>query len=298
MNRVSIHFMPKGPVNSIRMISRFAGLSLFKVHAFFVDGLLIDTGFTHGRDRFMKLLEPLHPEIIVNTHHHEDHTGNNFWMTKKYGLLPLAHSKTSSYLQAPSQWMPFYRRVVWGCPQPSKTGPVDSEIQSSKFRFLVIPTPGHTDDHICLYEPNEGWLFSGDLFIGEHLRYLRDDEDIYSVLDSLKRIATLQLKRMFCSFSGVIDRPKEAIHKKMDYLEDLKNGIEKGLQQGLSPQEIRRKLLGNGDRFRFVTGGQISKQNLINAFLKNPPSPPPLVKGGMGGFESCLEKIEKKGVER
>jgi len=255
------------------MISRFAGLPLFKVYAFFVDGLLIDTGFTHGRDSFMKLLDTLHPEIIVNTHHHEDHTGNNFWVTKKYGLLPLAHSKTSSYLQAPSQWMPFYRRVVWGCPQPSKTGPVDSEIRSSQFRFLVIPTPGHTDDHICLYEPNEGWLFSGDLFISEQVRYLREDEDIYLTIDSLKKIAALQPKRMFCSFSGIIDRPKEAIHQKMDYLEDLKKGIEKGLQQGLAPHEIRRKLLGGGDRFRFVTGGQISKQNLINAFLKNPPSP-------------------------
>jgi ribonuclease/clavin/mitogillin len=272
MNRISMHLMLNGPVNSIRMVSRFAGLPLFKVYAFFVDGLLIDTGFTHGRERFLKLLETLRPEIIVNTHHHEDHTGNNFWMTRKYGLLPLAHTKTSSYLEAPSQWIPFYRRVVWGCPQPSKTGQLDSEIRSSKFRFLVIPTPGHTDDHICLYEPNEEWLFSGDLFIGEHLRYLRDDEDIHSVLDSLKRIATLQLKRMFCSFSGIVEKPKEAIHRKVDYLEHLKNGVEKGLQQGLAPHEIRRKLLGGGDRFRFVTGGQISKQNLINAFLKNPSS--------------------------
>jgi glyoxylase-like metal-dependent hydrolase (beta-lactamase superfamily II) len=268
MGRISIRLEQEGSIIAIRMTSRFLGIPLFKVYAFFVDGLLIDTGFSHGRDRFLGLLDTLHPEIIVNTHHHEDHTGNNFWMTKKYGLLPLAHSKTSSYLQAPSQWVPFYRRVVWGCPQPSKTGQVDSEIRSSKFRFLIIPTPGHSDDHICFYEPNEGWLFSGDLFIGEHLRYLRDDEDIYSVLDSLKRIATLQLKRMFCSFSGIIDRPKEAIHQKMDYLENLKDGIEKGLQQGLSPQEIRRKFLGDGDRFRFVTGGQISKQNLINAFMR------------------------------
>ena len=268
MNRVSMHVVPEGPVNSIRMVSRFAGLPFFKVHAFFVDGLLIDTGFVHGRKEFLDLCDVLRPTLVINTHHHEDHTGNNLWMAKKYGLLPFAHPKTSSYMKAPSQWMRFYRRVVWGNPEPSETAPVDSEIQTSKFRFSVLHTPGHSEDHICLYEPNEGWLFSGDLFIGEHLRYLREDEDIYSVLDSLKRIATLKLKRMFCSFSGIIDRPEDAIRQKMDYLENLKNGIEKGLQQGLSPQEIRRKLLGGGDRFRFVTGGQISKQNLINAFLR------------------------------
>jgi glyoxylase-like metal-dependent hydrolase (beta-lactamase superfamily II) len=268
MDRISIRLEHEGPITAIRMTSLFLGIPLFKVYAFFVDGLLIDTGFTHGRDRFLELLDKLHPETIVNTHHHEDHTGNNFWITKKDGLLPLAHPKALSYLQTPSHWVSFYRRVVWGCPKPSDTKAVDSEIRTSKFRFLVIPTPGHTDDHICLYEPDEGWLFSGDLFIGERLRYLRNDEDIYSTLDSLKRIASLPLKRMLCSFSGVIDRPKEAIHQKIDYLERLKNSIEKELRQGLSPREIRRKLLGDGDRFRFVSGGQISKQNLINAFMR------------------------------
>jgi glyoxylase-like metal-dependent hydrolase (beta-lactamase superfamily II) len=268
MSRISIRLGQEGPVTSIRMISQILGIPLFKVYAFFIDGLLIDTGFTHGRDRFLKLSHTLHPEIVVNTHHHEDHTGNNFWITKRYGLIPLAHPKTSSYMEAPFRWMRFYRRIVWGCPHPSETGQVDSEIQTHNFRFIIIATPGHSDDHICLYEPNEGWLFTGDLFIGERLRYLRDDEDIYSAIDSLKRIASLQLKTMFCSFSGMIDRPRDAIHQKIDYLENLKYEIEKGLQQGLSPQEIRRKLLGRGDRFRVLTAGQISKQNLINAFLR------------------------------
>ena len=45
MNRVSMRLMPAGPVTSICMVSRFAGFPLFGVQAFFVDGLLIDTGF-------------------------------------------------------------------------------------------------------------------------------------------------------------------------------------------------------------------------------------------------------------
>jgi glyoxylase-like metal-dependent hydrolase (beta-lactamase superfamily II) len=254
----------------IKMTRRFLGIPLFKVHAFFIDGLLIDTGFVNGRDRFLKLLDTLHPNIVVNTHHHEDHTGNNYWIREKYGLLPLAHPKASSYLQTPSQWMPFYRRVLWGCPHPLEMGQVDSEIRTPKFCFSVVPTPGHSDDHICIYEPNEEWLFTGDLFISERLRYLREDEDIYSIIDSLKRIAIFPLKMMFCCFGGRIDRPKDAIHQKIDYLENLKYEIEKGLKQGFSSQEIRRKLLGRGDRYHYITAGQISKQNLIDAFLRNP----------------------------
>jgi len=158
--------------------------------------------------------------------------------------------------------------LVWGCPHPSETGGLDSKIETRNFRFSVIPTPGHSDDHICLYEPNEGWLFSGDLFMSEQMRYLRRDEDVYSILDSLKKIASLPVKRMFCSFSGSIDRPLDAINKKIEYLEVLQQKVREGFHQGLSPREIQWKLLGRGDWMDFFTLGQISKKNLINAFIK------------------------------
>jgi len=267
MDRISIRPEQEGPVIAIKMTSRFLHIPLFKVYAFFIDGLMIDTGFAHGRDEFMKFCDTLHPEIVVNTHHHEDHTGNNFWITKKYGLLPIAHPKTSSYLQTPSQWMRFYRRLVWGCPHPSETGQVDSEIRTQNFRFIVIATPGHTEDHICLFEPNKGWLFSGDLFVSAQVKYLRKGEDIYSLVDSLKKVAAYHPKKMFCCFSGVVEQAEEAIHRKIDYLRNLKKEAEKSLQQGLSTREIQRKLLGRGDRFSFLSAGQMSKENLIEAIL-------------------------------
>ena len=281
MNRASIQVKQVGPITSIRMTSRFLGFSIYRVHAFFIDGLLIDTGFIRGRERFLEICDTLHPEIVVNTHHHEDHTGNNFWMREKYGLLTLAHPKTFFYLQNPSQWISWYRRLVWGCPNPSETGQVDSEIQTQRFRFLVIPTPGHTDDHICLYEPNEGWLFSGDLFISEQMKYMGRDEDIYSILNSLNKVVALRPKKMFCSFSGFIDRPEEALHRKIEHLENLKNEVRKGVQEGVSTRKIQRRLLGRGDKLSLFSSGDISKQNLINAFLTNPPSPP-FSKGGRG----------------
>jgi glyoxylase-like metal-dependent hydrolase (beta-lactamase superfamily II) len=276
MNRYSINFKRNGSVSSIHMTSRVLGIPIFKVYAFYVDGLLIDTGFSRCRKGFLKVCDKL-PGIdaVVNTHYHEDHTGNNCWIRKKYGLFPIAHPKTISYLRAPSQWIPWYRRFVWGTPPSSEMAQVDSEIRTRNYTFLVIPTPGHSDDHICLYEPNEGWLFSGDLFLDEEVRYTREDEDIYALLDSLKKIAPLQIRKMFCSFSGVIERPGEALQKKIDFLESLREKVEEGLRQGLSSQEIQKRLLGPGDRFRFVTGGQISKKNTIQAFLKNSPSPPP-----------------------
>ncbi|NWG02618.1 MAG: MBL fold metallo-hydrolase [Syntrophaceae bacterium] len=268
MNRLSLLLKSNGFVNSIRMTSTFLGIPIYKVNAFYVDGLLIDTGFTFGRDRFLKLLDTLHPEIVVNTHHHEDHTGNNFLIREKYHLLPLAHPKTSFYLRDPSHWLPWYRRLVWGCPPPSETGELNSKVQTKKFLFLVIPTPGHSDDHVCFFEPNEGWLFSGDLFLSEQMKYLREEENIFSIIDSLKKVVALHPKKMFCSFNGLIEHPMEALHKKIDYLENLQKGVEEGFRRGLSPREIQRRLLGRVDRLGFFTFGEISKRNLIYAFLK------------------------------
>jgi glyoxylase-like metal-dependent hydrolase (beta-lactamase superfamily II) len=148
-------------------------------------------------------------------------------------------------------------------------GEVDSEIRTQNFHFLVIPTPGHSDDHICLYEPNEEWLFSGDLFLSEQMRYLRKDENICSILDSLKKVASLRLKRMFCSFNGLIDHPAMALQKKIGNLENLQQKVEEGVRQGLSPREIQWRLLGRGDQLGFITVGDICKRNLINAFLKS-----------------------------
>lgn len=269
MIRYSIKEEPSGPVRSIHMTSRILGVPVFKVHAFYVDGLLIDTGFVRCRKGFLKVCDELgRIDTVINTHHHEDHTGNNLGVTEKYGIIPLGHPKATSYMQSPSRWVRLYRRFVWGTPPPSQMAEVGSEVQTKRYRFLIIPTPGHTEDHICLYEPKEGWLFSGDLFLDEEIRYTRRGEDIFALLESLKRIASLRPKKMFCSFSGLIENPGEALRRKIDFLEDLRDKVEEGIKEGLSSQEIQKRLLGPGDRFRFISGGQISKKNTIQAFLK------------------------------
>ena len=61
-------------------------------------------------------------QTVGNTHRHGDHTGNNCWITKKYGLLPLSHPKTSSYMKAPFEWVRFYKSFTRGFPLPSETG--------------------------------------------------------------------------------------------------------------------------------------------------------------------------------
>lgn len=81
MDRVSIRLEEEGPIIAIRMTRRILGIPLFKVYAFFVDGLLIDTGFANGRRRFMKLFDRLRPAIVVNTHHHAESQFLQRWVS-------------------------------------------------------------------------------------------------------------------------------------------------------------------------------------------------------------------------
>jgi hypothetical protein len=101
------------------------------------------------------------------------------------------------------------------------------------------------------------------------MKYLRKEENIFSIIDSLKKVAALHPKKMFCSFNGSIDHPMDALYKKIDYLEKLQRGVDEGFRQGLSPKEIQKRLLGREDPMGFVTAGEISKRNFINAFLGN-----------------------------
>jgi len=73
---------------------------------------------------------------------------------------------------------------------------------------------------------------------------------------------------MFCAFSGFIDRPEEAIHRKIEHLENIKYEVEKGVGEGTSTRELQHRLLGRGDQLSLITSGQISKQNLINVFIR------------------------------
>ena len=45
-------------------------------HAYFIDGLLIDTGHRHMRKAALDAIKSLPVQQILITHHHEDHSGN------------------------------------------------------------------------------------------------------------------------------------------------------------------------------------------------------------------------------
>jgi glyoxylase-like metal-dependent hydrolase (beta-lactamase superfamily II) len=141
----------------------------------------------------------------------------------------------------------------------------------------VIHTPGHSPDHVCLFEPEQGWLFSGDAFIGGQDRALRQGYDIHGIIASLKKLAELPVRKIFSGSGSVRTEGTRHLQDKIDYLEGLGQRIQALRRQGLSARRIRRKLFGRELPIAYITLGHFSGLHLVRSYLAQ-PTPPGLEK--------------------
>jgi len=144
-------------------------------------------------------------------------------------------------------------------------------VETKNHRFEVIHTPGHSPDHICLYEPKEGWLFSGDLFVGGQDRALRHDCNIWLIIASLEKVAEMDICILFPGSGNIRKTPHNEIIRKIEYLKELGERILALYCQGLSYVQIRRKLLGHEIAIAYVTLGHFNGKNLIRSFIEDQP---------------------------
>ena len=61
----------------------------------------------------------------------------------------------------------------------------------------VLHTPGHSPGHMCFFEKERGYLFTGDLVYKDTLFAYYPSTDPLAYLSSLEKVATLPVKRVF-----------------------------------------------------------------------------------------------------
>ena len=149
-----------------------AGQAGMTSNAFLVDGeraVLVDVG--SGFDVVSAAREHIDTaDAVVLTHTHPDHVGNLGAVTDAFGV------------------------DVWGY-DPDHDG-VDHAIGDSRtvqlgdHEYEALHTPGHKDDHICLYAPSNGVLFAGDLVFadGGFGRTDLSEGDRSTLVGSIKRV--------------------------------------------------------------------------------------------------------------
>ena len=218
----------------------------------------------------------MHVSQAANTHSHEDHIGANAGVQDLFGCPILAHADALPILENPKlQPLQPYRRIFWGWPQPSQGTAIGEWVETERYRFQVVHTPGHSPDHICFFEPEQGWLFSGDAYIGGQDRALREGYDIYGIIASLKKLSELPVRVIFSGSGTVRTEGKQHLEEKVEYLEELGERILSLHNEGLSARRIRSRVLGRELPITYFTLGHFSGLRLVQSYLAGfePPEP-------------------------
>ncbi|GAV22254.1 MBL fold metallo-hydrolase [Carboxydothermus pertinax] len=253
----------------IKMGRTLFGKLLYPVYSFYFDGVLIDTGCWHCRFEFSSFFNEITVDKVTLTHSHEDHIGN-VWLAKQKNIPVYVDEKGIPFLQEPKKLnMELYRKITWGVPLKAEALALKNTVETRNFTLQVVKTPGHSPDHVCFYEPENSFLFTGDLFLGEHQRILMATEDFWKILDSLKTVIALKPKYLFCGLNGVVLKANEVLQNKVKYWEDLAYKVLNLKEKGLKVEEIDRLIFKKKSLISIVSGGSFSSLNLVRSIINN-----------------------------
>lgn len=257
-------------INQIMLGRDVNGTVYYWVAAYYIDGLLIDTGCYFTAQELMDCLKNKKINTVINTHFHEDHIGGNILIQKNLGIDIYAHPDSIPLINKKADINP-YQEIVWGYPEPTETKPIPKKISTNNYTFDVFETPGHSIGHISLIEPNVGWCFSGDIFISEKQKIIRPDEDINIIIESLKIILNLKSEKLilFTSTGGIFENGRGSINNYIKYIDNLKRNISELNKVTRSPEEIRDKIFGRESKLEKLTNGHYSILNFVKSIQKD-----------------------------
>lgn len=267
-----IRSQTSGPVTRFDLARSLLGRGRYWTTCYYLDGWLVDTGCAHTAHELLGALQGKPLRGVLNTHTHEDHIGANGLLQQRHpGLEIYAHPLALPVLADPRRQQPLhpYRRLFWGWPTPSQGLPLaDGQvIETGRYRLTTIYTPGHKADHVCFFEQQQGWLFSGDLFVGGRDRALGEGYDIWGILDSLRRVYALPIQTLFPASARLRQDPCPDLAARIAYLQELGEKVLALHQQGRSVEQITRALLGGPMWVELVTLGHFSRRNLVLSYL-------------------------------
>lgn len=269
---------------------------LFGEHFLMVvyDGIAIDPGPTRLRGallRHLKRLPANRIRSVVATHHHEEHAGNLNWLAERTGADIYVGEATAKCL-ADATRLPWIREFMIGA-RPRLELPYDV-IDGRVCDLVAIRTPGHCDDHICLYDAKEKILFAGDSFMGAYFSAPNPDVDSRAWIDTLRRLIELDVEILVEGHGHihtlrpdipdscplvVRQDPRQALNEKLRFCEWLQDQIDAGLAEGLNLSAIEVTCFPWGRQFswesfwndeltRLFSHGHWSRTEMVRSFVR------------------------------
>ena len=133
-----------------------------------------------------------------------------------------------------SLWM---HKFVSSC-QPEIILDEGDKISNGTFEFEVLRTPGHSQGHICLYEPNKKWLFSGDHVLFQTVPHVglhpqSGDNPLEEYIKSLNDLKTMKIQFIFPGHGPVFNSLKLRAAEILQHHDQRRKDILKVLDEGL-----------------------------------------------------------------
>jgi len=222
-----------------------------------VDNYIIDTGNARcGQGRLIKILESILPgkPVILNTHLHEDHCGNNSVIQEKLGADIFVPAKKDF-----SDVTLIYR-LFWGRPDRFNCELIreNSYITSSGKKIKAIRTPGHTPEHTSFFIEPDMILFTGDASpLASRKIYLMPEENYIEEIRTLEKIRGMleRCNMVIDGHYGIIDDP--AVHLDTR-ISNMKSTVDM----------VRLKWAENPGNYTKVAFMALGKPNFYDPFLQ------------------------------
>ena len=233
----------------------------YEVSAWLLRGVLVDTGFPKVRTEVLDFVRDMEPRGAIVTHWHEDHAGNTQALAAA-GVPLRMHSRCESTLRAHPA-IKLYRELVWGG-SPRLSLPI---VGFDPSPLEIIETPGHTDDHIVVWDPEHGIVASGDLFLGVKVRVAHLHERPTTVVRSLRTVAALEPRLLLDGHRGAVPDAVAMLRAKIDWMEETIGIIRSLAGQGVDEREITKRVLGSEELVGYASFGEYSKRAYVKSVL-------------------------------
>jgi len=230
-----------GRIEAFELGYGLLGKPIMNVHFFLVDEICIDTAQSLMRKNVLGIIREKKINRVLLTHFHEDHSGNAAAVSKVKTVPVFGHPITIQKMKAGFSILP-YQHMIWGASEKIEMIPLPSIVHSNSISLVPIHTPGHSEDHTCYLEKNEGWLFSGDLYLAPRIKYFRADEKMEDTIQSLRKVLALDFQTLFCAHNPELTDGKKKIREKLNYLQNFYGQVDTLYRRGLNEKEIMKNL--------------------------------------------------------